>query len=359
MKALLILLVAVAVAHDPTPPGDDDDSAVGDDDDSAGDDDVVDLVDVAAAWQQTWDTVAFDERALAACFSDPTAVVLLVGVDEDGRSRGSEAVSTDRTEVTLTPACEAILAGFDLGAAPAGGANRFGFRFLERSGRLRLVPETRLDTRPGRPAPAEPGLRVVAAQAEGSTWSRAGELEAAVAARGLRIALEDRGCELERGAVLSVRATFFEGDPLLEHEATSCLDLAAASLRVPAAWRDTTLQLALFTTREEGPSPNTDKIILGSLSKDHIDSVVKKNLRGISGCYQRSLNRDPGLRGKLVVKFVIAQDGSVSSASTKSSTLRNRTVEECVNAEFRMMRFHRPKGGGIVIVSYPFVFNSK
>jgi len=60
-----------------------------------------------------------------------------------------------------------------------------------------------------------------------------------------------------------------------------------------------------------------------------------------------------------VVKFVIAKDGSVSSASTKASTLNNPIVEKCINARFMRMRFPSPKGGGIVIVSYPFVFNTQ
>ena len=60
-----------------------------------------------------------------------------------------------------------------------------------------------------------------------------------------------------------------------------------------------------------------------------------------------------------MVKFVISKDGSVATATTKSTTLRNPIVEKCINARFMRMRFPAPKGGGIVIVSYPFVFNSQ
>jgi outer membrane biosynthesis protein TonB len=102
-----------------------------------------------------------------------------------------------------------------------------------------------------------------------------------------------------------------------------------------------------------------DPIILGALDKSIIDRIVKQNLPQIRYCYQKELNKNPKLFGKLVVKFVIAKDGSVSSASTKASTLKNPIVEQCVNARFRRMRFPKPKGGGIVIVSYPFVFNSQ
>ena len=59
------------------------------------------------------------------------------------------------------------------------------------------------------------------------------------------------------------------------------------------------------------------------------------------------------------MKFVINKEGGVSSATTKSSTLKNPIVEQCVNARFLRMKFPKPKGGGIVIVSYPFVFNAQ
>ena len=102
-----------------------------------------------------------------------------------------------------------------------------------------------------------------------------------------------------------------------------------------------------------------DPIILGALDKSIIDRIVKKHLPQIRYCYQKELNKNPKLFGKMVVKFVIAKDGSVSSSSTKSSTLKSPIVENCIHSRFMRMRFPQPKGGGIVIVSYPFVFNSQ
>ena len=56
------------------------------------------------------------------------------------------------------------------------------------------------------------------------------------------------------------------------------------------------------------------------------------------------------------MKFVIAKDGSVASSTTESSTLGTAAVEGCINGRVTRLRFPRPKGGGIVIVSYPFAF---
>jgi hypothetical protein len=117
-----------------------------------------------------------------------------------------------------------------------------------------------------------------------------------------------------------------------------------------------------FYGKKGGGSPGVgagDPIILGALDKSLIDRVVKSHLAQIRYCYQRELAKNPKLFGKIVVKFVIAKDGTVSSATTKSSTMNNPIVERCVNSRFMRMRFPKPKGGGIVIVSYPFVFNAQ
>jgi len=100
-----------------------------------------------------------------------------------------------------------------------------------------------------------------------------------------------------------------------------------------------------------------EAIILGALDKSLVDAVVRRHLNQIRYCYQRELTKNPSLSGKIVVKFVIAKDGTVSSATTKSSTMGNPAVESCINGRFMRFQFPEPKGGGIVIVSYPFMFS--
>jgi hypothetical protein len=112
-----------------------------------------------------------------------------------------------------------------------------------------------------------------------------------------------------------------------------------------------------------GPRPEGDisgiggaPIIVGALDRSLIDAVVKAHMNQFRYCYQRELNRDPSLAGKITVKFVIAGDGSVSRASIKQSTMGNAAVESCLTGRFMKLNFPEPKGNGIVIVSYPFMF---
>ena len=101
-----------------------------------------------------------------------------------------------------------------------------------------------------------------------------------------------------------------------------------------------------------------DPIILGALDKSLIDRVIKRNMNQIKYCYQKQLNASPTLNGKIVVKFVISGDGSVSQAKTHSSTMDGGgAVQSCINDRFLRFQFPEPRGGGIVIVKYPFLFS--
>ena len=99
-----------------------------------------------------------------------------------------------------------------------------------------------------------------------------------------------------------------------------------------------------------------ETIILGSLDRSQVDAVIKRNLSKFRYCYQRELTKNPNLGGKVTVKFTIAKDGQVSAARTKVSSVSNSAVEGCLNKTMMQLKFPSPKGEGIVIVSYPFLF---
>ena len=72
-------------------------------------------------------------------------------------------------------------------------------------------------------------------------------------------------------------------------------------------------------------------------------------------CYERGLAHAPTMRGRVVVRFVIAGDGSVSSAEDAGSTLPDATAIGCVLDVFRGLVFPKPSGGAMTIV-YPMQF---
>ncbi len=89
------------------------------------------------------------------------------------------------------------------------------------------------------------------------------------------------------------------------------------------------------------------------LSREEVDRVVRARAGIFRACYQKELNRSPGIGGKLIIHFVISADGVVKSASTQGGSLRNDGVESCVKSNIMRLKF--PAKGG-AIVNYPFVF---
>jgi TonB family protein len=94
----------------------------------------------------------------------------------------------------------------------------------------------------------------------------------------------------------------------------------------------------------------------GSLDKELIHQVIRKNLGGVQGCYARDLVKRPELAGRTTVQITISRGGRVRDARVLTSTLGSVPVEECVTSIIRSWSFPEPQGGGDVIVSYPFLF---
>lgn len=98
--------------------------------------------------------------------------------------------------------------------------------------------------------------------------------------------------------------------------------------------------------------------VSGRLPAEVIQRAVRQNLGKLRACYESGLTRNPKLGGKVVVRFVIGQDGAVSSAtSDPETTLTDAAVVSCVVDGFKKIAFPAPEGG-IVTVVYPLTFSN-
>lgn len=93
----------------------------------------------------------------------------------------------------------------------------------------------------------------------------------------------------------------------------------------------------------------------GVLWKDEIRSAMRLIRPAIQKCYEVEFQKSLELKGHVIVRFVIAHNGSVSSAVVTETTLHNEATENCVLELVRQHSFPKPRGG-IVIVNYPFNF---
>jgi hypothetical protein len=96
--------------------------------------------------------------------------------------------------------------------------------------------------------------------------------------------------------------------------------------------------------------------IEGHLDREIIQRVIREHRREIRDCYQRELQRNPDLSGRIMVSFTIDPRGNVARATVSESDLNSSTVEDCVAARFRRFVFPEPSTPGLVHVNYPFVF---
>ena len=92
-------------------------------------------------------------------------------------------------------------------------------------------------------------------------------------------------------------------------------------------------------------------------SKDEIKETVQLARPEVGRCYQRGLERDPQMAGRVAVRFVIEADGSAQHVAPDpgKTTLSDAQVVDCVLAVIKKLRFPEPEGGR-VFVTYPFRF---
>ena len=98
-------------------------------------------------------------------------------------------------------------------------------------------------------------------------------------------------------------------------------------------------------------------IVSGALDTETIRRTIRQHAAEYKYCYEKQLNVVRDLAGKVTMKFTISGNGSVIAAAVEESTMGDREVENCLVAKIKRWVFPEPKGGGIVIVKYPFVFS--
>ena len=71
-------------------------------------------------------------------------------------------------------------------------------------------------------------------------------------------------------------------------------------------------------------------LLSGTRDPEKVSRIVNSHTDAIQYCYLREVKRNPNLRGKVVVRFTIRPDGTVSDVKILSTTLRSDSAERCI-----------------------------
>jgi len=107
----------------------------------------------------------------------------------------------------------------------------------------------------------------------------------------------------------------------------------------------------------EGPVPTAQSLsaeVEGDLDRDLIRRVVRAHLGEVRECYNKGLEHNPKLAGRISVQFTITGEGKASEAKMAESSLADAAVESCVIATVHRWIFPKPGDGAPVTVNYPF-----
>lgn len=98
-------------------------------------------------------------------------------------------------------------------------------------------------------------------------------------------------------------------------------------------------------------------VMLPALERFQIKEGIQTQMPQIEECYSNALNDDPEFAGNLAIRFVIGPAGTTTEATAPRWTgPENPPFISCVLAAFYRATFPKPKGGGQVVITFPFVF---
>lgn len=108
-----------------------------------------------------------------------------------------------------------------------------------------------------------------------------------------------------------------------------------------------------------GPGEGPQRVIVtDGLPRDVVMAVIRRHQSEIKFCYERELQQHGGLSGKVAVTWTIDATGSIADAQIAESGLDNANVEACMLERIRRWKFPEPAGGGVAVITFPWVFHA-
>src|SRR6516164_4164570 len=104
-------------------------------------------------------------------------------------------------------------------------------------------------------------------------------------------------------------------------------------------------------------STATPEVDSADVDRAALSRYIRDRLGAIRSCYERELKRNPGLKGKVVMRFNITPAGRAGDVRIEENTLGSNEVASCIQGLMRSWIFPF-KPPDEVPVQYPFLFTS-
>ncbi len=85
----------------------------------------------------------------------------------------------------------------------------------------------------------------------------------------------------------------------------------------------------------------------GTVDGSAVSKVFSRRKKAIKVCYEKQLNKDPSLKGKVVIKFKIGPAGRVTSIKVVKNTTGSAAVGTCIANKVKSWKFPQPEGGSV------------
>ena len=107
---------------------------------------------------------------------------------------------------------------------------------------------------------------------------------------------------------------------------------------------------------------NVNRGNMGRMDKEFIRSQLHARQWGVTTCFERSLRLDPGLAGRVVLRFAVSSAGRVTWASTepRPGATGLAALGSCLVRDAEQWSFPVPRSSSneVTMVSYPYVFRA-
>jgi hypothetical protein len=164
-----------------------------------------------------------------------------------------------------------------------------------------------------------------------------------------------------------------------DHEMSSCIESATQKLqfRIPEQGPKRTTLALNFAKADEVPAdvvpsafasgatpPGAPQPVVwddvptenGRLPEGGVRRVVRASFPRIRACYEKGLQRTPGLHGRVVVSFVIDRTGAVPMSADGGSDLADAAVVACIVGTIRKLSFPQAQGT-FTYIRYPLLLS--